>query len=96
MQTISKINVNKVKSVYSGRPGCCCGCQGKHSYASATRIEAGKSRGYEVSDDEVSDRSVKMIVNKLNKLIFLGDPSIEANDQYVAYNGHRTLIAYFN
>lgn len=54
-----------VLSVYSGRPGCCCGCRGKHSYASATRDEASAERGYAVADDEVSDRSVATILRKV-------------------------------
>ena len=27
------IDLSKVRSVYSGKPGCCCGCLGKHTYA---------------------------------------------------------------
>lgn len=25
-----KLNKDDIASVYSGRPGCCCGCKGKH------------------------------------------------------------------
>ena len=54
-----------VVSVYSGKAGkCCCGCSGKHR-ASAHRQVAAKSRGYAVDDDEVSDRSVKLIYRKV-------------------------------
>ena len=60
------LTLDNVASVYSGKRGmCCCGCSGKHTYASALRAEASKSRGYEVRDEEVNDRTVKMIFNKL-------------------------------
>lgn len=62
------LNLDNVASVYSGKRGfCCCGCSGKHTYASALRAEASKSRGYGLRDEEVNDRTVKMIFNKLMK-----------------------------
>ena len=62
------LTLDNVASVYSGkRNTCCCGCAGKHTYASALRDEASKSRGYEVRDEEVNDRTVKMIFNKFMK-----------------------------
>lgn len=61
------IQIEDVVSVYSGRPGCCCGCRGKHTYRSSTREEGTKLRGYKVWDKEVSDRTVARIVNKVNK-----------------------------
>ena len=48
-------------SAYSGRPGCACGCRGNHRYSSAYREWAGRNRGYDVGDAEVSDRSVATI-----------------------------------
>lgn len=95
----SVIDVNDIASVYSGRPGCMCGCRGKHTYASATREASAKTRGYAIDDNEVNDRVVKMIVNKMNKLVEEGHeleldtrnapPSFFAvelpNRSYVAY-----------
>jgi len=55
-------------SVYSGINGkCCCGCAGKHTYASKHQKIASKDRGYKVGDEEVCDKTVKLIVNKMNK-----------------------------
>jgi hypothetical protein len=34
MVTIEK---DSVQSTYSGKPGCCCGCRGKHTYAKKHR-----------------------------------------------------------
>lgn len=54
-------------SVYSGAPGCCCGCRGNHRYASKHVEVAGKHRGYAVGPKEISDRSVAVIFNKVRK-----------------------------
>lgn len=52
----------RVMSVYSGKDGmCCCGCSGKHYYASGMVDVAGKDRGYAVAPDEVSDRMVAKV-----------------------------------
>ena len=45
-----------VEKVYSGKPGCMCGCRGKYSYAQ------GCEEGY---DDQVNERSVKILFNKV-------------------------------
>ncbi len=94
------IDINKVQSVYSGINGrCCCGCSGKHTYASKYKDNASKNRGYKVTNDEVNDRVVKIIVNKINK--FLNVPGNypefkEYLDEFVSIViGNRTYIAYF-
>lgn len=57
-----------VMSVYSGVDGkCCCGCAGKHTYASAHVDEGSKNRGYKVNPWEVNDRVVKGVFNKVMK-----------------------------
>lgn len=88
----STIKMDDVMSVYSGKAdACCCGCKGKHTYASKMREAAGINRGYPVTDDQVNDRVVKMIVRKMNawpgKMEFdLGHVSVELNERlYVAY-----------
>jgi len=64
------IDKSQIRSVYSGRHGCCCGCRGNHRYASAFAAEISKKRGYE---GDVSDRSVSIIVNKMNRIIAEGN-----------------------
>lgn len=60
------LNVKDVTRVYSGKLGACmCGCSGKYSTASAYKEHVSKERGYPVSDDEVSDRSVAIIAKKV-------------------------------
>jgi hypothetical protein len=65
---LASVTVDQVMSVYSGKAGkCYCGCSGNHRYASAHREAAGKDRGYAISDDEVSDREVKRVLNIVKK-----------------------------
>jgi hypothetical protein len=91
------IDKSKVKSVYSGKNGeCCCGCSGTHSYASIHREAAGKNRGYAVRDEEVNDRQVARVVNKIEKLAAAGVHIDSFGDICVsAVEGKRRYIAYF-
>lgn len=59
------LTLENVQSVYSGKPGCCCGCNGTHKYPSDARGRGKELRGYEIGEDEISDRSVKIIFNKV-------------------------------
>ncbi len=84
-----------VSSVYSGKPGCCCGCNGNHRFNS-TMVEAeSKRRGYAVDAEDVNDKQIRKIV----KLLLTNWPLVEVNDEYREYaslelNG-RLYIAYF-
>lgn len=87
---IASITPDMVLSVYSGRPGCMCGCLGNHRYNPLFREEAGKDRGYEVDTDECSSRSISITLNKLKKLgAELQDGHIihfrDERHQYAAY-----------
>lgn len=62
-KTISE-RVLASRHVYRGKDGaCCCGCSGKHRYASVGRKVEGTKRGYAVKDEEVNDKYVKRIAN---------------------------------
>jgi hypothetical protein len=62
------IDIESVYKVYSGKPNrCMCGCAGKYSYASKFQAYGGEDRGYEVDDDEVNDRTVRMFVKKVSE-----------------------------
>lgn len=63
---MEKTLANVVK-VYNGKIGCMCGCNGKYKVATAHREQADKNRGYPYSDEDISDRSVKIIFNKVMK-----------------------------
>lgn len=56
---------SRVLCVYTGKQGCMCGCKGTYRYTALTRAEAGKRRGYEVSDGEVNESVVSRVINKV-------------------------------
>lgn len=62
-------NLNHVSAVYTGRKGCACGCRGKYSYASAHK---GERPSYLTGDEGVSDRTVKTLVAKVERLLAEG------------------------
>jgi hypothetical protein len=90
------IQFDAISSTYSGKNGrCCCGCAGKHTYTKQYQEWASKDRGYEVSDDEVSDRGVKTIINRMNKLITQGYEA-DLQDTYISVDAdERIYVAYF-
>jgi hypothetical protein len=79
------MELNKVFKVYSGKPGCMCGCNGRYKMASAHAESA--------AAEDISDRSVKIIFNKIMK-----NPAHKydagANCVYVETET-RNLVAYF-
>jgi len=95
-----KLNLDssQVRSVYSGKVGrCCCGCNGKHWYSLAHREESGKSRGYLVRDEEISDQQVKKIVNKIIRLVEGGATLDKVDGIYYSVDvGNKRYIAYFS
>ena len=94
---IDVVDADDVISVYSGRDrACCCGCSGKHSYASKYRAYAGRHRGYKVQDNEMSDLTVKRIVGKINKSYMAEPQTTSMCAEYMtAVIGKRLYIAYF-
>lgn len=79
--------MENVYKVYSGKQGCMCGCKGKYSYTAKGAVE--HNPGYDVSD-AVSERSVKIILNKL-----LRNPNTYKEDSMlVLEQGERILVAY--
>jgi hypothetical protein len=93
--------IENVQSVYSGRVAtCCCGCAGKHSYPESSRGRGKEIRGYDISDDEISDRSVKTIFNKVFGGKYGEHDVVRKNNGDVIYcsvdTDTRTYIVYFN
>jgi len=91
---VTEINIDDVMSVYSGKNGrCCCGCAGKHTYASKWQAAAGKDRGFKVTDDEVNDRTVKLILGKIAKI---GGEQYDGpfGSHVSAVSGDRVYVAY--
>lgn len=90
-----EFNGRKVLSVYSGRPGCACGCRGKHTYHPLTREEASKNRGYEVEAHECSIRGMNIILGKMQKFQESGI-KLDDGGSYLAYETEsRLYVIYF-
>lgn len=60
-----KILIENIMNVYSGKPGCACGCRGKYYSASQYKAIADKDRGYD-DKEKPSDMMVKKVVNLIN------------------------------
>jgi hypothetical protein len=87
---MGKIQVQDIASVYSGKPGCMCGCRGKYYCASALGSQRDKVRGYGITSEKVSDRQVKRIIDLMN-----GNPSTEdKGNHYFLDLGTRWYVAY--
>ena len=87
------VNINGITRVYNGKIGCMCGCNGKYSTNPAYKEEVGKWRGYPVSDDECSERSVKIIAKKV-----LSNPNAQYQDNMVFVEdkiANRIQVVYF-
>lgn len=93
LATTTKIDAEKVISVYSGRPGCACGCRGKHTYATRVAEEMSKRRGYPVN---TSDNTVYLIVGKMNALLAEGLGRTDEDGHFVSVETEtRLYIAYY-
>jgi hypothetical protein len=87
------VDISKVTRVYNGKFGCMCGCIGKYSVNPEYREEVGQERGYDVGDDEVSERSVKIIAKKV-----LSNPNVVYNEDYAIVDDKATgrrQVVYF-
>jgi hypothetical protein len=87
---MQNINIDNVRSVYSGKVGrCCCGCSGTHSYSSKYANEYSKKMGYEVT---VNDRMITKVVN-----IIKNSTEVEHGENYLATTiGKRLYIIYMD
>jgi len=86
------MDISNITRVYNGKANrCMCGCSGKYTTHSKFRELVGKERGYAVGDDEINDRSVKIIAAKV-----LSNPNRveEGNYVFVEQNG-RIQVVYF-
>jgi hypothetical protein len=59
---LAALTVADIRTVYSGRIGCACGCRGKHTTNPAHRAEATRVQGYAIADGECSERGVKRVL----------------------------------
>ncbi|KKS89345.1 MAG: hypothetical protein UV64_C0007G0048 [Parcubacteria group bacterium GW2011_GWC1_43_11b] len=61
------LDLNKLR-VYVGKPHTCmCGCNGRYSTASALSGKGKELRGYDFTEEDISDARVRRVVNKIRK-----------------------------
>lgn len=63
---LATLTADDVVSSYSGKHGCACGCIG-HRYNPAHLKVAKDGRGYAIRPEEVSIRSIKSTLTKMQK-----------------------------
>jgi hypothetical protein len=99
-----QIDLSTVKRVYSGKPGCGCGCRGEYKVPARNAANGITERGYAYSPEDVSDRSVAIIVHKIEKIAngelpgeieMMGPNWLSANNDYPRDAATRTYIVYF-
>lgn len=90
-EQIQALTDEDILSVYSGRPGCACGCRGIHRYNPAYPAEGSKNRGYKVEPDEMNIGHVRKVL----KIIKDNAPDVERGSNNLAIEtGGKHYIVY--
>jgi hypothetical protein len=67
---VTVINIANVQHVYSGEPGCACGCLGDHTYPERHRDDWLELRGWgPFEDKDVNDAEVERIRALVEKIV---------------------------
>ena len=90
---IAELKVENVFKVYSGKPGCGCGCRGKYYVNPAHREFADKERGYAYDDDEVTITQVQRILHEMQAAELAAPGSVEVNEK-AAHGTDGTITIY--
>lgn len=65
-EQVAQVTLDRVGVVYSGTPGCMCGCRGKYTTASAHKAWRAKQIGSPVEAlEDVNDRTVALLTKKV-------------------------------
>jgi hypothetical protein len=84
------MDISNITRVYNGKIGCMCGCLGKYTVNPEYREQVGRERGYDVNDDEVSERTIKIIAKKV-----LTNPDVVYEGNYAFVRSNRMQVVYF-
>lgn len=76
MKNILEVSKADVMEVYSGRPGCACGCQGKYSVNPAHKALADAKRGY-VLDDNINMAQVSRVLKIVQEAASVNPSSVK-------------------
>ena len=89
------IKLENVTQVYTGAHGCMCGCKGKYRAAIAHADFVARDRGHALSKDEISDRSVKVVLGKILRGDFRVDLFRDGSGCVYTETPTRVNVAYF-
>jgi|HubBroStandDraft_2_1064218.scaffolds.fasta_scaffold444150_2 hypothetical protein len=67
IKPIIEITPEEVLKVYSGRPGCGCGCRGSYWVNPSHLERANKERGYAYEGSEISLPNINRVLNIMKK-----------------------------
>lgn len=93
-QGLARIDVTRVYEVYSGRHGCACGCRGKYTCTTDGVALGVARRGYD-NGIAPSDKTVAMIVRKMNEAIASGIPAEKIGDGQICVETETRLYFAF-
>lgn len=89
---VNALSMDNVVSVYTGRPGCCCGCRGNHRHN--TKFQTGdRVQSYSVFNDRQCRKVIKMLKTwvMLDELLGMFD----VQNDYIAFQTESHLyVAY--
>jgi hypothetical protein len=84
------MDISNITRVYNGKIGCMCGCLGKYTANPKFRDSESARLGRDLCDDEVSERSVKIIAKKV-----LSNPNVIFEGNYAFVRSNRMQVVYF-
>jgi hypothetical protein len=64
-EIVKSLTPADILQVYSGKPGCHCGCNGRYFVRQAAVAAVAESDGYAPSDEDVKDKVVARLVEKV-------------------------------
>ena len=80
MVGIGQVKVEDVVQVYSGKPGCGCGCRGNYRVNPSHLEMANKERGYDYGRKDVSLMQVKSVLHILQEAEASGPGTVEIGE----------------
>jgi hypothetical protein len=84
------MDISNITRVYNGKVGCMCGCLGKYTTNPKFKDSESARLGRKLYDDEVSERSVKIIAKKV-----LSNPDVVYEGNYAFVRNNRMQVVYF-
>jgi hypothetical protein len=92
VKQLQELQPGDVLKAYDGTPGCMCGCNGAYYVTPENREAAGRERGYEYDDEDVSAADVLRVLRLVQSAADRVESDCDGH-YYVEANG-RALCVY--